>query len=70
LQLGVLAFKHLTRLEVDERVLRVLASVDLGGSLWGIAARGARLCMPGWVEQTEQRNGRTKIGDRDPADAH
>jgi ParB family chromosome partitioning protein len=60
LELGVLAFKHLSRIKVEERVLRILASVDLGGSLRGIATRGARLALPGWVTQTTQRNGNTK----------
>jgi ParB/RepB/Spo0J family partition protein len=60
LTLGVLAFKHLARVKVDERVLRILGSVDLGGSLRGVAARGARLCAPGWVTQTQQKNGRTR----------
>lgn len=66
LRLGTLAFKHLARVKVDERVLRILASVDLGGSLRGIAARGARLCAPGWVTQTEQTNGRTKTSYLEP----
>ena len=49
-------FKHLPKVKVDERVLRVLASVDLGGSLSKIAARGARLALPTWVEQVQQKN--------------
>lgn len=60
LDLGVLAFKHLSKIKVDERVLRILASVDVGGSLREIASRGARLCLPGWVTQTRQKNGKTK----------
>jgi len=59
--LGVLAFKHLAKLKVDERVLRILASVDLAGSIRGIAGRGARLSLPGWVTQSTKRNGATKI---------
>jgi ParB/RepB/Spo0J family partition protein len=50
--LGLLVFKHLPKIKVDERVLRILASVNLGGELWSIAARGARLALPGWVTQT------------------
>ena len=60
LELGLLAFKRLSKIKVEERVLRILASVDLGGSLRGIAARGARLALPGWVTQATQRNGNTK----------
>jgi ParB/RepB/Spo0J family partition protein len=66
LRLGTLAFKHVARVKVDERVVRLLASVDLGGSLRGIAARGARLCAPGWVTQTEQKNGGTKTSYLEP----
>jgi ParB/RepB/Spo0J family partition protein len=68
LRLGVLAFKHLARVKVDERVLRVLASVDVGGSLHGLAARGARLTAPGWVTQADQ-NGRAKTTYLEPHDA-
>ncbi|MGO9488144.1 MAG: ParB/RepB/Spo0J family partition protein [Solirubrobacteraceae bacterium] len=60
LRLGTLVFKQLTRVKVDERVIRILAAVDVGGSLRGLAARGARLSAPGWVTQAEQKNGRTK----------
>src|SRR6185312_6270609 len=47
-ELGLLAFKHLAKVKADERVLRILASIDLGGALRQIAMRGARLCLPGW----------------------
>jgi ParB/RepB/Spo0J family partition protein len=60
--LGLLAFKHLPKLKVDQRVLRILASVDLGSTLTNIAARGARLALPGWVTQNQQANGKTKTG--------
>jgi ParB/RepB/Spo0J family partition protein len=53
---GLLVFKHLSKIKVDERVLRILASVNLGGELWGIASRGARLALPGWISQTAQGN--------------
>ena len=56
------------KLKVDERVLRILASVDIGGALSGIAARGARLAFPGWVTQTQQRNGKTKSVYLEPHD--
>jgi ParB/RepB/Spo0J family partition protein len=69
-QLGLLAFKHLTRIKVDERVLRILASVDLGRSLRSIAARGGRLTLPGWSTQTQQKNGRTKTTYLESHDAH
>jgi len=66
LRLGTLVFTHLARVKVDERVLRIFASVDLGGSLRGMAARGARLCAPGWVSQSEQKNGRAKTSYLEP----
>lgn len=69
LDLGVLAFKHLSRVKVDERVLRILASVDLARSLREIASRGARISFPGWVTQTEQRNGKTKTTYMETTDA-
>jgi ParB/RepB/Spo0J family partition protein len=69
LDLGVLAFKHLPKIKVDERVLRILASVDAGGSLRHIAARGARLTLPGWVTQSGQANGKTKTVYLEPAEA-
>jgi ParB/RepB/Spo0J family partition protein len=69
LDLGVLAFKHLAKIKVDERVLRILASVDLARSLREIASRGARLCLPGWVTQTQQRNGKLKTTYMETYDA-
>jgi ParB/RepB/Spo0J family partition protein len=69
LDLGVLAFKHLLKLKVDERLLRILASVNIGGDLQGLATRGARLALPGWVTQTQQRNGKTKTTYLDPDEA-
>jgi ParB/RepB/Spo0J family partition protein len=69
LDLGVLAFKHLPKIKADERVLRILASVDLVRSLCGIASRGARLSLPGWVTQTPQRNEKMKTTYMETYDA-
>jgi ParB/RepB/Spo0J family partition protein len=66
LELGLLAFKYLPKLKVDERVIRILASVNLGSDLQGIAELGARLTMPDWVTQTQQKNGKTKTVYLDP----
>jgi ParB/RepB/Spo0J family partition protein len=60
-QLGVLAIKHLSRIKVDERVIRILTAVDFGAHLRGIAARGARLALPGWPQEETAANGKTKI---------
>lgn len=69
LDLGVLALKHLPKIKVDERVLRILASVHVSGDLRGLASRGARLAFPGWPTQTRQRNGSVKTTYLDPDDA-
>jgi ParB/RepB/Spo0J family partition protein len=69
LDLGVLALKHLLKLKVDERVLRILASVYVTGDLRGLASRGARLALPGWPTQTRQRNGKVKTSYLDPDEA-
>ena len=69
LDLGVLAFKHLPKIKADERVLRILASVDLVRSLREIASCGARLCLPGWVTQTPQRNEKLKTTYMETYDA-
>jgi ParB/RepB/Spo0J family partition protein len=67
---GLLVFKYLPRLKVDERVLRILASVNLSGELRGIAARGARLALPGWINQTAQGSGTTKTVYLEAQEAH
>ncbi len=65
----MLALKHLRKIKVDEQVLRILASVHVTGDLRGLAARGARLALPGWPTQTRQRNGRLKTDYLDPEEA-
>jgi ParB/RepB/Spo0J family partition protein len=60
-ELGVACAKHLARIKVDDRVVKVLACVDLHGELGKIAMRGARYGFPGWTEEVETRNGRRKI---------
>jgi ParB/RepB/Spo0J family partition protein len=59
-ELGAAVFKHLARLKVDERVLKVLISVDALDDLADLAARGARYGLPGWVQETSQANGKVK----------
>lgn len=68
-ELGAAAIKHLSRLKVDERVIRILAAVDVHGDLQRIAARGARYGFPGWSETTELKNGKTKTEYPGPSDA-
>ena len=69
LDLGVLALKHLLKIKVDEQVLRILASVHVTGDLRGLAARGARLALPGWPTQSSQRNGKLKTDYLEPEEA-
>jgi ParB/RepB/Spo0J family partition protein len=67
---GLLVFKYLPRIKVDERVLRILTSVNLSGELRGIAARGARLALPGWISQSSQGDGDTKTVYLEAQEAH
>jgi ParB/RepB/Spo0J family partition protein len=58
--LGRAVYATLSRVKVDERTLKILASVNVTGELGDLAMRGARYCLPGWVQETTQRNGKTK----------
>jgi ParB/RepB/Spo0J family partition protein len=58
--LGRAVYSSLSRVKVDERTLKILASVNVTGELGDLAMRGARYCLPGWVKETTQRNGKTK----------
>jgi ParB/RepB/Spo0J family partition protein len=58
--LGRAVYSTLSRVKVDERTLKILASVNVTGELGDLAMRGARYCLPGWVQETTQRNGKTK----------
>jgi ParB/RepB/Spo0J family partition protein len=60
LELGRAVFTTLSRVRVDEDVLKVLASVDVVGDLGDVAMRGARYGLPGCVREVTQRNGKTK----------
>jgi hypothetical protein len=60
LELGRAVFTSLSRVRVDEPVLKLLASVEIVGELADVAMRGARYGFPGWVTETTQKNGNTK----------
>ena len=60
LELGRAVFTTLSRVRIDEDVLKVLASVDVVGNLGDVAMRGARYGLPGWVREVTQQNGKTK----------
>ena len=44
--------------------------MNLSGELRGITARGARLALPGWINQTTQGNGGTKTVYLEAQEAH
>jgi ParB/RepB/Spo0J family partition protein len=59
-RLGAALIKHLCKVRVDERALKILASAPISADLARIAARGARLAFPGWAELSTRKNGSTK----------
>jgi hypothetical protein len=69
LQLGRAVFTSMSRVRVDEPVLKLLASVEIVSELADVAMRGARYGFPGWVTETTQKNGKTKYGYLDKTEA-
>ena len=67
--LGAAIVKHLSKIRVDDRVLRILTAAPLDAKLGKIAERGARLGFPGWLTRTEGSNGTTKVAILDGAGA-
>lgn len=61
LEVGRAVYTTLSRLKVDERTMKLLASVEVAGRLGDLAMRGARYGFPGWVTETTQANGKTKL---------
>lgn len=59
-RLGAAVFKHLGRVKLDDRVLKILTAAPLSTDLGRIAARGARIAFPGWAELSTRANGSTK----------
>jgi ParB/RepB/Spo0J family partition protein len=59
-ELGAAVVKGFARVKLDERVVKLLATLNLGGELEQIAMRGARYGFPGWVEQTQTKGGKPK----------
>jgi ParB/RepB/Spo0J family partition protein len=60
-ELGIACAKQLSRIRVDDRVVKVLACVDLHRDLGKIAMRGGRYGFPGWTEEVELKGGRRKV---------
>ena len=69
LELGRAIFTTLSRVRVDEHVLKLLASVEIVGELADVAMRGARYGFPGWVTETTQKNGKPKYGYLEKSEA-
>ena len=69
LELGRAVFTTLSRVRVDEHVLKLLASVEIVGELADVAMRGARYGFPGWVTETTQKNGKAKYGYLEKSEA-
>jgi ParB/RepB/Spo0J family partition protein len=67
--LGAALVKHLSKVKVDERVLKILTAAPLSDGLARIAARGARLGFPGWVTVEPRANGTVKATYLPIADA-
>jgi hypothetical protein len=67
--LGAALVKHLSKVKVDERVMKILTAAPLAGDLSKIAARGARLGFPGWTTPTQRKNGSVKVEYPQPAAA-
>ena len=59
--LGAQLVKHLSRVKLDDRVLKILTAAPLATELEQIATRGARIAFPGWPTETTRRNGTVKV---------
>jgi ParB/RepB/Spo0J family partition protein len=59
-RLGAALIKHVCKVRVDERALKILTAAPISADLAKIAARGARLAFPDWAELSTRKNGSTK----------
>jgi ParB/RepB/Spo0J family partition protein len=59
-ELGAAVVKAFAKVKVDERVVKILATLSLGGELDQLALRGARYGFPGWVEHAQTKGGKPK----------
>jgi ParB/RepB/Spo0J family partition protein len=60
LELGAAVVKAFAKLKLDERVVKILATLNVGGDLDQLAMRGARYGFPGWAEETQTKGGKAK----------
>lgn len=65
--LGAAVSRHLVRLKVCDRVLKVLIATNPLHDLQELAARGARYGLPGWVSEEQTKTGKTKAVFLEPA---
>jgi len=56
-QLGVAVVNSLSRVKVDERMVKILTAINVAADLDAIAVRGARYGFPGWVTIEETKRG-------------
>jgi ParB/RepB/Spo0J family partition protein len=71
-ELGAAVVKGFAKVKLHDCVVKILATLNLGGELDQLAMRGARYGFPGWVEHTQTGAGRPKtvyIDRRDDAGA-
>jgi hypothetical protein len=59
-ELGVCVVKAFAKLKLDERAVKILATLNLGSELDQLAMRGARYGFPGWVEQSQTQRGKPR----------
>jgi hypothetical protein len=58
LELGALVAIGFAKVKLDERIVKLLATLNVGGELDQLAMRGPRYGFPGWVEQTQTKDGK------------
>jgi hypothetical protein len=70
-ELGVAIVNSLSRVKVDERMVKILTAINVAAELDRIAMRGARYGFPGWVavEETKRGTKRRYIEQRSDAEA-
>lgn len=60
-QLGVAIVNSLSRVKVDDRVVKILTAINIASDLDRIAMRGTRYGFPGWVTVHETKRGSKRV---------
>lgn len=69
-RLGAAVLTHVAKVKpTDARVLKVLTAAPLATDLGRIAARGARLCLPGCLTQETRKDGTSRTVYAAPCEA-